>query len=355
MIPLFYPQIYKEEWLEVLENCFSGKQLAQGKIVDQFDREFGEKFGYEYCVSVNSGTSALELAYHLMEIEEDDEVITSIFGCTATNVPLLRRKARLIFADIDDNFTISYEDVKRKITPDTKLIVGTNLGGIPIDRRIFDLGIPVVVDGCQSLGVKEELGDFVCYSFQAIKHFTTFDGGMLVCRNIYDYERAKKLRWFGIDREKKSRVGWDCLINHPMAMNIEEAGYKFHMNDVTASIGLIGLKHSDEILEKRKSLCERYILHFEGRVPYFCGGSYWMFGVLLENRNEMILKLRERNIETDLVHLRNDIFDCFGGRQFDTPNMDRLEGKYLYLPLNCRLSNYSIDYVARNVLDDLHI
>jgi dTDP-4-amino-4,6-dideoxygalactose transaminase len=263
---------------------------------------------------------------------------------------LKRRNAKIIFADVGDDMNVQYESIIKKITPHTKAIVAVNLGGIPVDDRIFDIDLPIVVDCCQSLGIPQNRGDFACYSFQAIKHFTTFDGGMLVCRSYKDYERAKRLRWFGIDRETKKRVGWDYLINHPMAMNIEEPGYKYHMNDAIASLGLVGIKHSDEILEKRKSLCERYIYHFEGKVKYFCGGSYWMFGIFLDDRNEAILKLREAGIETDLVHLRNDIFDIFGGKKLDLPNMNRLEDKYLYLPMNCKLTFDDIDFVARNVL-----
>ena len=351
MISLFYPQIYKEEWLEALEKVFSGKQIAQGGIVDEFDKEFAKKFGYDNALSVNSGTSALELAYHLLGIQPWNEVIASVFGCTATTIGLIRRAAKLVFCDVDETMTASYESIVKKITPHTKAIVVTNLGGITVDDRIFDLGIPVVVDACQSLGINQKYGDFIAYSFQAIKHFTTFDGGMLVCKNQKDYERAKKLRWFGIDREQKKRVGWDCLINHPMAMNIEEPGYKYHMNDAIASLGLIGLKHSDEILEKRKSLCERYVSHFEGKVKYFCGGSYWMFGIFLDNRNEIIVKLREAGIETDLVHLRNDIFDVFGGKKLDLPNMNKLEDRYVYIPLHCKLTFDDVDFIAEKVLE----
>jgi dTDP-4-amino-4,6-dideoxygalactose transaminase len=280
-IPLFWPQIYKSEWLETLSGVFDTRWLGQGPLVDRFEKEFGEKFGYKYCLAVNSGSAALELAYRLIGIGPGDEVITPCFTCTATNLPLVRRGAKIVFADINDNLLINYDDVAKKATSKTKAIVVVTLGGLPVDERIFDLAeslkIPVVVDAAQSLGVSEKRGDYICYSFQAIKHFTTGDGGMIILRNKDEYGRAKKLRWFGIDREAKRRVDFNCLVNREITMEIEEPGYKYHMADIAASMGLVGLKHTDEILDYRKSLCERYAKNMPGHVRPVYGGSCCLF------------------------------------------------------------------------------
>src|SRR3990167_4736289 len=110
------------------------------------------------------------------------EDIVTVLTCTATTVHLVRHGAKIIFADIKEDLTIDPEDVARKITKKTKAIVAVTLGGIPVDKRIFALGkkhkIPVIVDCAQSVGAVNEPGDYLCYSFQAIKHFTTGDGGM---------------------------------------------------------------------------------------------------------------------------------------------------------------------------------
>lgn len=345
-INLFHPNIYKEEWLTELSNVFDGRWIGQGPLVDEFEKQFAKKFGYEYCLSVNSGSAALELAYHLVGIGENDEVLTPVFTCTATNIPLLRRRARIKFLDINENLTADYYDVESKISTKTKAIVVATIGGIPIDTKIFktakDHGIPVIIDAAQSLGVKETDGDYICYSFQAIKHFTTGDGGMLVLRNKEDYDRAKKLRWFGIDRETKQQLNWQWKTNHKMALNIEEAGYKFHMNDISAALGIVGLRHSDEILNHRKTLCECYAKNIKDRSIY--GGAYWLFAILSDNRNETIKRLRKNDIECDLVQIRNDTFTVFGERQ-KLFNMDRLEPKYLYLPLHPKLSVDNIEHI----------
>lgn len=352
MIPLFYPQIYKEEWLAELSQVFDTRWIGQGPLVDEFEKQFAQKFGYDYCLALNSGSAALELAYDLAGIGEGDEVITTVFTCTATNIPLLRRKARIVFADINDQLLLDFDDLKIKVNGGTKAIVVVTLGGLPVDPRIFELAahyhIPVIVDAAQSLGTTEWEGDYVCYSFQAIKHFTCGDGGMLVCRNGQDHDRAKRLRWFGIDREAKKQADWKCMVNHQMAMEIEEAGYKFHMNDIAAAMGLVGLRHSDEILKQRREICNAYIASGLG-IDWVCGGSYWLFAVLTENRDDLADWLRNNKVESDPVQLRNDIFQVFGGKRQDLPNMNRLENQYLYLPLNCQVDAEAARRIGKQV------
>jgi perosamine synthetase len=351
MINLFWPQIYKEEWLEALSEIFETRWIGQGPKVDEFEKEFGKKFNYENCLAVNSGSAALELAYHLIGIEKNDEVLTTVFTCTATNIPLLRLKANIKFVDINNTLTMNYDDLCNKITPNTKAIVVVTLGGLPIDERIFllakDKDIPVIIDAAQSVGISEEYGEYVCYSFQAIKHFTSADGGMLVCRDPKDHERAKKLRWFGIDRDAKRRANWKCLVNHQMAMEIEEPGYKFHMNDLTAALGLVGLNHSYEILEFRKTLVTRYLEKL--KVTTIAGGACWLVAILVDNRDEVMDKCTKMGIETDLIQLRNDIFKVFGGKRQNLLNMNFIEEKYLYLPINSKVSLENVDYISEIV------
>lgn len=347
MIPLFWPQQFKAEWLETLSKVFDTRWLGQGPMVDEFEREFGKKFNYKYCLAVNSGSAALELAYNLVGLKTGDEVITTCFTCTATNIPLLRHKVKIVFADINDNLLIDYRDVKRKITDKTKAIVVVTLGGLPVDKRIFGLGIPVIVDAAQSVGVSEKRGDYICYSFQAIKHFTTGDGGMLVVNNEKDYDKAKLMRWFGIDREAKKRANYNALNNREITMEIEEPGYKFHMNDIAAAMGLVGLRHTDEILGYRKILCETYANNLPKNIRCVYGGSYWLMAIITKARDDIIDYLRNNGVECDLVQLRNDIFKVFGGEKQDLPNMNRLEKDYLYLPLNPKVTVEDVKYISK--------
>jgi dTDP-4-amino-4,6-dideoxygalactose transaminase len=348
-VPLFYPSYDGPATRRALSALFptdmSNRWLGQGPKVDEFEKAFGDKFGYRYCVSVNSGTSALELAYHLLDIAPGDEIITPVLTCTATNIPLLRMGAKLVFADINDTLTPDYADIKAKLTPRTKAIVVVTLGGLPVDPRIFRLGRPVVVDAAQSTGVGEPRGDLICYSFQAIKHFTTGDGGMLVVRTRKDYRRAKCLRWFGIDRERKIRSNWQPYQRREMTMDIEEPGFKFHMNDIAATMGLVNLRHSDRWLAHRRRIAEYYRRHL--RLPLIAGGAYWLACVLVDERDDFARHLREHGIDSNMTQLRNDIFRIFGGRRQNLPRMNTIEPRYVYIPLNTRMSLADAKEVTR--------
>lgn len=354
-IPLFWPNVQKDLWLEALEKVFSTRWIGQGPEVDLFEKEFGEKFDYQYCLSTNSGTAGLDLAYHLLDLRPGDEVIGTVLTCSASHIPLKRRGVNLIFADIlRDKLTIDPEDIKRKITPKTKAIVVVNLGGVLVEDKVFHIaaenGIPVVVDACQSLGVKENRGNYIIYSFQAIKMFTTSDGGMLIVKNEYDYQRAKALRWFGIDREAKAKAGWVCLgSDREVCMDMSEPGYKYHMNDVAAAMGRVGLKVSDQALEHRRKVAAIYDSYLSDKVKCIFGGSFWLFGLLLENRDLLSPIIRSEGIECDTVHLRNDIFTLFGGKRWELPNMDWVEPRYLYIPIHQNMSLEEAEYVGETI------
>jgi perosamine synthetase len=355
-IPLFWPVIYKDEWLEELGKVFDTRWIGQASKVEELEKEFGKKFDYDHCLSVNSGTAALELAYDLVGIKKDDVVLSTVLTCSATNIPIVRREANLNFIDVNRyTLCMDYVDLLDKVNyyhkhKPVKAIVVVNLGGISFDDRIYELakkhGIPVIVDACQSLGVTEPKGDYVAYSFQAIKHFSTGDGGMLVVRNQEDYDRAKKLRWFGIDRNAKSGNNWSTFkSDREICMDMEEPGWKFHMNDIAAVMGLVGLRHSDEILKHRKNIAKIYR---EGlRMPTVTDGSHWLFGVFVEDNITFIEKMREKGVECDVAHLRNDIFTLFGGARQSLVNMNQLESQYCYLPLNTKVTEEDAKYVIK--------
>ena len=352
-VNLFWPNILKNEWLKELEVIFESKWIAQAGKVTEFEKKFGEKFGYKYCVAMNSGTAAISMALHLLNIQNTDMVLSPVLTCTATNIPVVHRGTTPVFIDINQELTMDYDHLVKVSQMfgvyRPSAVITVNLGGLTCDQRIYDYckenNIPVIVDACQSLGIPEPNGDFVCYSFQAIKHFTTGDGGMLVCRNEEDYERAKKLRWFGIDREMRAKKNFNFgPSDREMCMNMDEPGFKSHMNDIQATMGLVGLNHSDKDLHHRKELANIY--RNELKYPTISGGSYWLMGTLISNRDKKMDRIKEAGVECDLVHLRNDIFTPFGSKRGNFPNMNRLEKEYLYIPMHNKLTQSDIEYVC---------
>lgn len=322
MLKLFKPYVSEESKKLCLE-VLNSDALAEGAIVKQFENEFSKKFGVKNVVALNSGTSALELAYELAGIKDGDEVIAPILTCTATNIPLVRKGAKIIFSDITKDLNIDIEDVKRKITEKTKAIVFVHFGGN--NRGLRDLvkiceesKIYLIEDAAQAVGNSEfGLGDFACISLQAIKTLTSGDGGFLLCKSDKDYATAKRLRWFGYDREEKQRLG---------DTDLTEAGYKYHMNNITAAIGLGNLHSIDAIISHRNALGEIY-------KSYGMFANIWMAGGFTDNYKGLKEKMAEAGYEIGQHHYRNDKYTLFGGRQ-TFPVMDEIENKYFFVPLH---------------------
>ncbi len=344
-IVLFYPHV-PELARNAARAVLDTRWIGQGPLVDEFERVWTEKFAApNKSIAVGSGTDALHLAYLTAGIKEGDEVIAPVFTCTATNLPLLYQKAKIVFADIKkDNLNIDPEDVARKVTPNTKAIVCVDYGGLPADLDELmaianEYHIPLIEDAAQAHGAKYDgkwigsIADYTTFSFQAIKIITTCDGGMLTIKDSSLEDKAKRIRWFGIDRKAKMEDRW---------MNdIVELGYKYQMTDFAAAMGLSAMTEIDDTLAHHRELFEAYREGLKD-IPgiTFIGddekhqSSCWLCTVFVENRDGLKAKLAENNIESNPVHYRNDRYTVFGGRVKDCPNMDALEDKYLVLPMH---------------------
>lgn len=358
-IVLFHPHIPANA-KKYVNQVLDTRWIGQGPMVEKFEQEFANRFGGGTVpLAVGSGTDALHLAYLLAGIQEGDEVIAPVFTCTATNIPFLYMGATIRFADVEkDTLNIDVDHVRRLITPRTKAIVCVHYGGLccnmdELQALANEHGLMIIEDAAHALGATYkgrkvgEMSDFTMYSFQAIKHITTADGGMLLIKNADMLEKAKRLRWFGIDRSAKQMGIWEN--------DITEIGYKYQMNDVSAAMGVAGLEEFDETLALRRRLLARY---FDGLGQYdgvHCVGmgytdrehAAWMMTIIADNRKELQAHLRNHGIESSQVHYRNDRYSVFGGRrEGEFPNMDKLEDKYLVLPLHTKMTEADVDYIC---------
>lgn len=322
-LKLFKP-FMSEEAKQLCLDVLNTDNLAEGLIVKQFEDEFAQKFNLKNVVALNSGTSALELAYELAGINEGDEVITPVLTCTATNIPLLHRKAKIVFADITKDLNIDIEDVKNKITQKTKAIVfvafGGNVRGLQELQEITKgTNIRIIEDCAQSVGATGwGTSDFSCVSLQAIKTLTSGDGGFLICKNEEDYKKAKRLRWFGYDRVLKQQLG---------DTDLTEAGYKYHMNNISAAIGLGNLHSIDHVIAHRKALGEVY-------KSYGLFANIWLAGGFTDDYKGLKQKMLEAGYEIGQHHYRNDRYTLFKEFKNDCPTMDEIDDKYFFVPLH---------------------
>lgn len=361
-IVLFHPHI-SDKAREYVNDTLNTRWIGQGPKVDKFEQEFSKKFGNgNSSLSCGSGTDALHLSYLLADLKAGDEVIVSLFTCTATNIPFLYMGVKIVFADVQaGTLNIDPLHVKSLINSKTKAIVCVHYGGLPCDmdelqQIASEWGIPIIEDAAHAVGAIYKgktvgsISDFTMFSFQAIKHITTGDGGMVTFKDDGELlEKGKRLRWFGIDRSAKQKGIWEN--------DIKDIGFKYQMNDISAAMGLAGLEEFDEVLKLRKELFSKYET-LSKDIPglSFIGGGYtdrehaaWMCTVLVENRDGLSKKLRENNIESAQVHYRNDRYSIFGGRQDSFSNMDAIEDKYLVLPLHTKMNIDDVERVC-NVL-----
>lgn len=357
-IVLFHPHI-SESAIEMVLQTLHTRWIGQGPKVDEFENRFSKRFGNgSAAVAVGSGTDALHLSYILAGIQTGDEVITPVFTCAATNIPLLYERAEIKFADIQPG-TLNMDPghVKQLITDKTRAIICVHYGGLPCDMDELteiaaERGIPIIEDAAHALGATYRgrtigtISDFTMFSFQAIKQMTTGDGGMLLLRDEGLLEKARRVRWFGIDRTAKQMGNWDN--------DITEIGYKYQMTDIAAAMGLAALAEFDQVLALRQSLFKRYCENLRG-IPgiQIVGDGFsdrdhaaWIFTILVENRRELQTKLRSKGIESNQVHYRNDRYTVFGGRRDNLQNMDAVEDKYLVLPLHTKITFDHVDKIC---------
>ena len=356
-VVLFHPHISDLARQKVVEQL-STRWIGQGPAVERFEAEFSNKFcsGFS-AVAVGAGTDALHLAYILAGIRARDEVIVPLFTCTATNIPLLYIGAKPVFADIQPHtMNIDPDHVRRLITNKTKAIVCVHYGGLPCDMDELhaianSAGIPVIEDAAHAVGASYcgrsigSISEFTVFSFQAIKHITTGDGGMLVLRDPALLSKAKRLRWFGIDREGKHQAIWEN--------DIKEVGYKYQMNDISAVMGLAGLEEWENVKEYRHLLFSAYEqgLSDVAGVKFIGGGftdrvhAAWLCTIVVEDRVRLQYKLREHRIESGQVHYRNDRYTIFNKYRGSFPNMDAIENNYLVLPLHTKISFEDVERI----------
>jgi perosamine synthetase len=360
-IPLFTPHVPAGAAARVAATLAT-RWIGQGPQVDQFEARFEQQFcGDHRAVAVGSGTDALHLAYLLAGVGPGDEVVTPVFTCTATNIPLRYLGATPVFADIEPHsLNVDAAHVRALMSERTRAIVCVDYGGLPCDlaelRRIADeYGVPLIEDAAQSLGATFDgapigsVADYTIFSFQAIKHITTGDGGMLTIRDTSKVADARSLRWFGINREKKQLGIWEN--------DITLVGYKYQMTDIGAAMGHAALDEWDATLALRHALFDRYVEGLSGidgvtmlslpdeRREH----AAWLFTIAVDDRRALQDKLYAAGIEANQVHYRNDRYSIFGQRRDNLPAMDAMEERYLVLPLHTRMTLDDVDRVCATI------
>jgi len=357
-INMFKPYVNDKAIENVCKVLRSG-WVGEGPIVKEFEDKIGATVGTRYPVCVNSGTSSLHLAVLLAGVSSGDEVITTAQTMLATSTAILMAGAKPVYADIEyETGNIDANDIARHITDRTRAILVVDWGGYPCDLDdILEVAkkynLVVIEDAAHALGAKYKgklvgsVCPITCFSFQAIKHLTTGDGGLICLSSQEMYERAVRLRWFGIDRFKRK----PSVLGEP-EWNVTELGFKYHMNDIAAAMGLGNLEDLDKILSRRRAIVKMYrsnlgqvngVQLFERKLDR--DSADWLFTIHVDHREEFCKMMTANGIMASVVHLRIDRNDLCGGIRQDLPNLQKYTETHVSLPLHPHLTDQDVERV----------
>ncbi len=322
-------------------------RLSEGVRVQAFERALAAELGMVRPAAVNSGTSALHLALVVAGVGPGDEVILPAQTFIASGLVVRMCGARPVFADVDPlSGNLSPADFAARVTPRTKAVIPVHWAGMPCDMAEINMvaaqhGISVVEDAAHAVGASYRgrpvgaLSRFTAFSFQAIKHLTTGDGGAICCTDPHDAAEVFRRRWFGIDRASSpmSELG-------ERDYNLADIGYKYHLNDYCAALGLANLVGLPDRLARRRQIAEQLdaaLADVAGITrlarPTDRVSSWWLYGMRVERRLDFVRALRDRGVPASVCHLRIDTNAIFGG-PFELPGTAVFDAEQINLPVH---------------------
>ncbi len=371
---LFKVHVDKKPVLAALSHVLDSGFINEGAQVDELTRLLQPVLGSDKIVLMNSCTSTLTVALRLARVGPGRNVVSSPMTCIASNTPIINLGGDIRWADVDPiSGMVTADTLEAQIDENTAAVLFVDWAGVPaqldeIDALCRRKGVKLIQDAAHAFMAEfngrpiANFADFTCFSFQAIKHFTCGDGGALVCRDQEDFERAKKLKWFGYDRDKAKDERGNWRGQQADADIYEgEVGYKFNMNNIAAAIGLSQLPHMEDVLRRHRRNAALYDLALDGSNairpisrPENCRPSFWVYTTVLTDhgidRDELLAKLVEEGIHAGQVHVPNDDYACFAPYRRELPGVRAFSSRQVSLPCGWWLDEHEIGQIAKRVL-----
>ena len=363
---LFVPQFQVDECLEQIRECLEKGWTGLGFKTVEFEKAWSDYTALPHSHFLSSNTVGLHLAMYMFKTKygwnDTDEVITTPLTFVSTNHAILYCNLRPVFADVDDYLCLDPEDIERKITPKTRAVIFVGIGGnCGQYRRVVDLcrtkGICLILDAAHMAGTRiagKHVGsesDCAVFSFQAVKNLPTADSGMICFRDGNDDTRARKLTWLGISKDTYSRSTMPGP--YKWMYDVEEVGFKYHGNSIMAAIGLVQLRHLDRGNAYRRQLASWYeglLADIAGCkiVPASaeCESSRHLFQILINNRDELMSALHERDIYPGVHYRDNTDYRMYAYASGSCPKAHRASSQLLSLPMHLGLTIADVSAVA---------
>ncbi len=342
----------KEAALKVLESGW----YINGPHAKEFENEFAEYIGMKYGLSVNSGTSALYITFMNMNLKPGDEVMVPSLTFISSASQAILLGAKPVFIDVKPNtMMMDIEDVKKKLTPNTKAIVAVHLYGHPVDMDpLLEIGrkhnIKIIEDCAQSHGslykgkMTGSIGDFSCFSFFPSKIMNVGgDGGMILTNDTQAADKMRMLKNHG--RTKKYRH--------------ELFGMNMRMPEIPAAIGRVQLKKIPEFIKKRKLIAKKYNEAFSEikeikiqKIEDWADPVPYVYVIRVKNREKLIEFLQKREIQTGIhypipLH-QQPIIEAKYGKQ-SLKNTEIVCREILSIPFSAAMTEQETSFVIQEI------
>ncbi|MFF3139585.1 DegT/DnrJ/EryC1/StrS family aminotransferase [Streptomyces mirabilis] len=371
----------------VREVMLSEATLSQGLVRERFEAAFAEHIGVRHALSVTSGTVALELAIHLLDLVPGDEVITTPQTYQATIQPLLDRDVRVRFADVDPTTAnIDPERVAELVTPRTRAIIIVHYGGLPADmdtllRVARDHDLILVEDAAHALGSVLHghrpggIGHIGCFSFHSSKNITTLGEGGMITTDRDDWaERLRRIRGNEADMVLTPRRGGFAKSSGPPpgalypgeaythdCLRFRRAGTNATLSEAAAAVGLVQLGKLPKLVARRQAIAARLMTELAEfdtvRVPVVPTGVEHAFHLftfsvdpLCIDRDELVRCLAAEGVETYLRYFPLHLLPEWRARGHDYGECPAAERswflEHMNLPCHPRLSDTQVELLA---------
>jgi UDP-4-amino-4,6-dideoxy-N-acetyl-beta-L-altrosamine transaminase len=362
-------QYIDEDDIQAVVETLRSDYLTTGPKVDEFERAVADYVGAKHAVAVCNGTAALHIGCLAAGITTGDEVITSPITFAASANCVLYCGGKPVFADIDPKtYNIDPEDIERKITPRTKMIIPVHYTGQPCDMdAIHDIAkrhnLLVFEDAAHAIGAEYKgkrigaLSDMTEFSFHPVKLVTTGEGGVVTTNDEKLYQRLKLFRTHGITREKALL---NCCEGDWYYEQLE-LGYNYRITDFQCALGMTQLSKLDRSLARRQEIAMTYDIAFadvEGITtpyqPLWQRNSYHLYVVQVEaeRRNDIFNQLRQAGVCVNLHYIpvyKHPYYQRIGYRNVSCPNAERLYSRIISLPMYYGIADAQIEYIASTV------
>ncbi len=369
-IRLFKPSVGEEE-LKNIQDAFQRSWIGLGPKVNEFEDEWKKFLGCKTAIGLNSATAALHLALRVFGFPEGKKVLVPSLTFSSTASAILYNRLTPVFVDSDPvTLGISLEDLDKKYDKDCVAIMPVHYAGHPVPMELVvpwarERNLKVIEDCAHTSGSIYKgkplgtWGDVSCFSFEEKKLMTTGDGGMICSDDPDLLKDVKAMRWVGIDKDNW-RTAQSYISTNKDALHwfyeLNILGYKYNMNDLSASIGLAQLKKLPMMNKKRADLIKQYlegIKEFKSIQPLLPYEPekyvYQMFGIRTDMKNELIIHLKSRGIATGCHYTPLNTQPLFKAYSSPCPVLEKEYTRMITLPLHADLTDKEVEFILDSI------